>query len=81
MIQKLASKPDAFARTYQDDYKLKITCLPITIDVPIDLPPPFFSAEDKNPQQATPKLDSVRTKLETFSYPSWERYMIEKIKP
>lgn len=73
-------KPELFKRTYQDDFKLRISTLPVTIDIPVDLPPPFVTSKDKGKRLAVPYTTSIHTKLESFAYPSWERYVIEKHK-
>lgn len=67
-----------FIRTYRDDFKLKISVLPLAIDVPVDLPPPFIGANEKV-KSPPPASTSVATRLETFSYPSWDRYVIQKV--
>lgn len=68
-----------FAKTYRDDFRLKISSLPLTIDVPVDLPPPFIGSHEKVRRAAPPPPTSVPTRIETFSYPNWERYVIQKI--
>ena len=72
-------EPLPFSRTYQDNFKLKISILPLTIDVPTELPPPFIGADEKVKRPAASLLTNVPTRLETFSYPSWERYVIQKM--
>lgn len=68
-----------FVATYRDDFKLKINSLPLTIDVPIDLPPPFIGSNEKLQRPTPPPPTSVSTRLETLSYPNWERYVIQKV--
>jgi RNA polymerase II-associated protein 3 len=70
--------PLPFVRTYRDDYKLKISPLPLTIDVPIELSPAFIGSHEKTKHPMAPPPTSGPTRLETFSYPSWERYVIQK---
>lgn len=67
-----------FGRTYRDDFKLKITSLPLTIDVPVGLPPPFVDSHERAKLPIPPSPTSVPTRLKTFSYPSWERYVVQK---
>ncbi|GJE85642.1 TPR repeat-containing protein [Phanerochaete sordida] len=67
-----------FTRTYRDNFKLKISMLPLAIDVPVELPPPFIGANEKIKRPVLPST-SVPTRLETFSYPSWDRYVIQKV--
>lgn len=78
--QRTSTMPEPFTRTYQDSFKLKISSLAITIDVPVDLPPPFSDPMASNPGSSLPPADLIHTKLEAFTYPSWERYVIEKAK-
>lgn len=73
----LAEERLPFERTYMDDFKLKISTLPLTIDVPTELPPPFMGPNEKV-KRPIPPCSAVATRLETFSYPSWERYVIRK---
>ncbi|EKM57876.1 uncharacterized protein PHACADRAFT_158921 [Phanerochaete carnosa HHB-10118-sp] len=67
-----------FTRTYRDDFTFKISMLPLAIDVPVELPPPFIGSKEKVKRRAPPSA-SVPTRLETFSYPSWDRYVVQKM--
>lgn len=81
-LRKKAPQPLPFARTFMDDRKLKISTLPMTIDVPIDLPslePLPKSGKDKGKRPSIPPLSSIRTQPETFIYPSWERYAVKRV--
>ncbi|KAI0656427.1 hypothetical protein C8Q70DRAFT_1056661 [Cubamyces menziesii] len=73
-------KPLPFPRGATDGRKLKISSIPITVDIPVDFP--FFEADDKGkagPSPPPPSSYSGKTVSQTFSYPSWERYMVQKI--
>ena len=64
-----------------DDRKLKIASLPLTIDVPVDMPPleSQTKGKDKGKRPSLPPLSSIRTHPETFSYPSWDRYSVSRV--
>lgn len=70
-----------FARTFTDDRKLKISTLPMTIDVPVDLPlpEPAPKGKDKGKRPSMPPLSSIHTQPEIFIYPSWERYVVKRV--
>lgn len=70
-----------FTRTYKDNFKLKISTLPVTIDIPVDLPPLIFGANERVTRSSLASLPPAgsHTKLESFTYPSWERYTVQKI--
>ncbi|KAI0763339.1 hypothetical protein BD413DRAFT_212428 [Trametes elegans] len=74
-------KPLPFVRSKTDDRKLKISALPITVDIPVDFP--FFTGsggvENKSTTPPSSSSFSGKTVAQTFSYPSWERYMVQKI--
>ncbi|OJT15100.1 RNA polymerase II-associated protein 3 [Trametes pubescens] len=73
-------KPLPFPRTKTDDRKLKVSSIPITVDIPDNLP--FFSSdsgvESKNKRPPSSSFSGY-TIPQTFSYPCWERYMVQKI--
>ncbi|KAI0696452.1 hypothetical protein BC835DRAFT_1414283 [Cytidiella melzeri] len=75
--------PDSFAftRTYKDDFKLKVSSLPVTIDIPVNLPPLAVGQNDRVTRSSLASLPPTNshTKLESFQYPSWERYMVQKV--
>ncbi|KAI0342741.1 hypothetical protein BDW22DRAFT_1357239 [Trametopsis cervina] len=75
------SNPFPFSRTYKDDFKLKISFLPITIDIPVNLPPLVVGQNDRVTRSSLASLPPTNshTKLESFSYPSWERYAVQKV--
>ncbi|KAI0766787.1 hypothetical protein BC629DRAFT_1583643 [Irpex lacteus] len=81
--QNPPSSPDSlgFTRSYKDDFKLKISSLPITIDIPVNLPPLVLGQNDRVTRSSLAALPppNSHTKLESFSYPSWERYMVQKV--
>ncbi|CCM04222.1 uncharacterized protein FIBRA_06389 [Fibroporia radiculosa] len=79
-----------FPRTDYDNYRLKISPLPLTIDIPVDLP--YFShlgdsgGKEKSGKPVKPENSdkptspsSLKTRPETFTYPSWERYVVRKL--
>ncbi|KAI0667923.1 hypothetical protein C8Q78DRAFT_980870 [Trametes maxima] len=74
-------KPLPFARSTMDNRTLKISALPITVDIPIDFP--FFAGTGESgripPKMPPPGAYTGRTVPQTFIYPSWERYMVQKI--
>ncbi|KAI0373616.1 hypothetical protein BV20DRAFT_749220 [Pilatotrama ljubarskyi] len=74
-------KPLPFPPGPTDGRKLKISSIPITVDVPVEFP--FFSSEGgvENKRNAIPPPSALsgRTVPQTFSYPCWERYMVQKI--
>lgn len=59
-------RPLPFQRTPADDRKLKISCLPMVID-------------PKGKKSLLSALKNARSSSETFTYPSWERYVIRKV--
>ncbi|KAH9933557.1 uncharacterized protein BXZ73DRAFT_46327 [Epithele typhae] len=78
-------KPLPFARGVLDDRKLKISTIPITVEIPEDLS--IFAADTASPSKtkatATANADALKTSSgrmmkQTFQYPSWERYMVSK---
>jgi RNA polymerase II-associated protein 3 len=71
---------DQFTRTYKDDIKLKISFLPMTIDIPVNLPRLVLGPNGKVTRSSLASLPppDSHTKIESFSYPSWERYMVQK---
>ncbi|KAI0091275.1 hypothetical protein BDY19DRAFT_934903 [Irpex rosettiformis] len=77
----LDSDSFGFTRSYKDDFKLKISSLPITIDIPVNLPPLVLGQNDRVTRSSLASLPppNSHTKLESFLYPSWERYMVQKV--
>ncbi|CDO75122.1 hypothetical protein BN946_scf185010.g47 [Trametes cinnabarina] len=76
-----APKPLPFPRAKTDSRKLKISSIPITVDIPIDFLEEAAAADGKAKAHPPPPPSSYsgRTVSQTFSYPSWERYMVQKI--
>ncbi|KAI0353666.1 hypothetical protein OH77DRAFT_576998 [Trametes cingulata] len=74
-------KPLPFPPGPADGRKLKISSIPITVDIPVDFP--FFTSdggvENKSTAAPPPSAFSGKTVSQTFSYPCWERYMVQKI--
>ena len=75
-----ASKPLPFPRSPTDDRKLKISTIPITVEIPVDLP---LFAPAAGASSASHKMGAEpppgRTVKQTFSYPTWERYLVKKV--
>lgn len=77
-----APKALPFTRSVMDDRKLKISPIPVTVEIPVDLS--LFAAADGVPNKTKTKTaaastSSGKTVKETFSYPSWGRYLVKKI--
>ncbi|KAI9001467.1 hypothetical protein BD414DRAFT_432056 [Trametes punicea] len=73
-------KPLPFPRDLADSRKLKISSIAITVDIPVD----FLSiddngVDDNGKTHPPPPTYSDSTVSQTFSYPCWERYMVERI--
>ncbi|KAH9847836.1 hypothetical protein C2E23DRAFT_871556 [Lenzites betulinus] len=69
-----------FARSAMDSRKLKISSLPVTIEIPAGYP--LFTNEDgkENTNKMPPQSAfDGHTVPHTFTYPCWERYMVQKI--
>jgi len=66
-----------FPRTGADDRKLKITPLPLTLDIPADMSFSVSSNSAKGPRQP-PMLLSSNKLTATLTYPSWERYVVSR---
>ncbi|GBE88416.1 hypothetical protein SCP_1302310 [Sparassis crispa] len=64
-------KPLPFPRTDVDNRKLKIFTLPLTVDIPIDFIP-FLNAK-------MAPLSSSKLITESFVYPNWERYVVQRV--
>ncbi|KAI0706424.1 hypothetical protein C8Q76DRAFT_749579 [Earliella scabrosa] len=88
-------KPLPFPRSAADDRKLKISSIPITVEIPVDFPS-FATAEStagggttgssksKPGTQGKSKKSAAgsgcgRTVTQTFAYPCWERYMVRRV--
>lgn len=86
---RLKQKASPFPRTEADDRKLKISCLPLTVDIPAmcDLlayansrPKSGKENKGKKTQSSTfTAPNGVQTTTETFSYPSWDRYVVKRV--
>ncbi|KAI0833808.1 hypothetical protein BC628DRAFT_1345478 [Trametes gibbosa] len=73
-------EPLPFPRSTMDSRKLKISSLPVTIEVPAACP--LFTNEDGKGNTNTMPPQSAfagRTVPHTFTYPCWERYMVQKV--
>ncbi|KAK7678534.1 hypothetical protein QCA50_018406 [Cerrena zonata] len=86
---KQKPKGPPFPRTDADNYKLAISCLPLTVDIPAmtDLLA-YAKNHTQSGQPSKGKRTSsstfsapkgVKTTSETFSYPSWDRYLVKKV--
>jgi len=76
-----------FARTKADDRKLKIVLLPMTVDTPVHysckaaVAPLPSSANEKQKwevNELTKGASNVKMEPETFTYPSWDRYVVRR---
>lgn len=78
-----ALRPLPFPRSQTDDRKLKISSIPITVEIPEELDLPFFTTTNGVPDktQARPpkRQEPVRMINQAFSYPCWERYMVQRV--
>ncbi|OSC96315.1 hypothetical protein PYCCODRAFT_1441133 [Trametes coccinea BRFM310] len=74
-------RPLPFPLAKTDSRKLKISSIPITVDIPVDFLEEAAAAEGKAKAHPPPPPSSYsgRTVSQTFSYPSWERYMVQKV--
>ncbi|KAA1467205.1 hypothetical protein DENSPDRAFT_900352 [Dentipellis sp. KUC8613] len=72
-------KPLPFAKTEQDARRLKIAPLPITLDLPEDMG--LGLGEDAGRKGKAGNAKGARAQMQTmsFSYPSWERYVIQRV--
>lgn len=86
---KQKPKAPAFPRTEADNCKLAISCLPLTVDIPAmnDLLA-YAKTQTQSGQPSKGKRTfsttftvpkGVKTTSETFSYPSWDRYVVKKV--
>ncbi|KAI1792166.1 hypothetical protein LXA43DRAFT_887989 [Ganoderma leucocontextum] len=74
--------PLPFARIKTDDRRLKISSIPITVDIPADFPEVAASAGmrmSKLPGSSSSGLAPGPTGQNTLQYPSWERYMVQRM--
>lgn len=74
--------PLPFAPIKTDSRKLKISSIPITVDIPAHFPEEAASAGmhmSKLPGSCSAGIAPGPTGQNTFQYPSWERYMVQKV--
>jgi hypothetical protein len=69
-VKPLKSPP--FERAESDDRKLKMIMTPMTVDMPAS------PAANKGKEKGVKNRKKPGTPLETFTYPSWERYFVKR---
>ncbi|RDX46276.1 hypothetical protein OH76DRAFT_1407195 [Lentinus brumalis] len=72
-------KPLPFARSPTDDRKLKISSIPVTVEIPVEFLAVPTTGPDKGKGAPGAGEASGRMISQTFSYPCWERYMVQRV--
>lgn len=72
-------KPLPFARSATDDRKLKISSIPVTVDIPVEFLTVPTTGPDKGKGAPGEGQASGRMISQTFAYPCWERYMVQRV--
>ncbi|KAI0077282.1 hypothetical protein K474DRAFT_1643541 [Panus rudis PR-1116 ss-1] len=72
-------KQPPFPLTPTDSRKLKITHLPMTVDVPVGFDPFMFSGSGLFKNLKTDTASGMHVVTETVTYPSWDRYVVQKV--
>ncbi|RPD54825.1 hypothetical protein L227DRAFT_555742 [Lentinus tigrinus ALCF2SS1-6] len=72
-------KPLPFERSPTDDRKLKISSIPVTVDIPVEFLNVPTTGPDKGKGAPGEGQASGRMVSQTFAYPCWERYMVQRV--